>query len=168
MPKALIAAFVLVLSSFVLGATLFREQVAHAAQGITATIVSPLDGAGNVAVHEQGTANVRILDGGVLTVAPRGARQTVQVFPVAAPGGKYSFIFPGGPIDASLISLTSMRGTGNVLLDSESGVTPLLFDTDGGNVVLPLTQPLTVDRILLSCSQGSAVSCAVQLNVVGR
>jgi hypothetical protein len=49
-----------VLLSLVLGATVFREPVAWAAQNVSATITGPLDGQGNVAVHEQGTANVSV------------------------------------------------------------------------------------------------------------
>jgi hypothetical protein len=42
----------------VLGATVFREPIAWAAQSVDTTIVGPLDN-GNVRVHEEGTANVR-------------------------------------------------------------------------------------------------------------
>jgi hypothetical protein len=62
MRRALIPALLLVLLSVVLGATVFREPVAWAAQAVDATIIGPLDGNGNVRVHEQGTANVRVTD----------------------------------------------------------------------------------------------------------
>jgi hypothetical protein len=58
MRQALIPAFLLVLGSAVLGATVLREPVAWAAQAVSASIISPLDSHGNVAVHEQGTARV--------------------------------------------------------------------------------------------------------------
>ena len=48
------------LLSLVLGATVFSQPVAWAAQSVSATIIGPLDGQGNVAVHEQGTANVSV------------------------------------------------------------------------------------------------------------
>ena len=45
----------------VLGATIFREPVAWAAQSLGVTILGPLDASGNVAVHEQGTAAVTVM-----------------------------------------------------------------------------------------------------------
>jgi hypothetical protein len=48
------------LLSLVLGATVFSAPIAWAAQSVSATITGPLDGQGNVAVHEQGTANVSV------------------------------------------------------------------------------------------------------------
>lgn len=50
------------LLSLVLGATVFREQAAWAAQAVDARIVGPLDAQGNVKVHEQGTAAIRSAD----------------------------------------------------------------------------------------------------------
>jgi hypothetical protein len=58
MKRALIPACLLVFGSLVLGATLFKEPVAWAAQAVDAKIIGPLDGNGNVKVHEQGTAQV--------------------------------------------------------------------------------------------------------------
>jgi hypothetical protein len=49
----------LLLGATILGSTVLREPIARAAQSLDATIVGPLDGQGNVKVHEQGTANVR-------------------------------------------------------------------------------------------------------------
>ena len=46
--------------SVVLGATVFREPIAWAAQSVEARIVGPLDGQGNVKVQEQGTPTVKI------------------------------------------------------------------------------------------------------------
>jgi hypothetical protein len=50
----------LVAGATVLGSTVLRESVANAAQIVGATIIGPLDANGNVAVHEQGTATVRV------------------------------------------------------------------------------------------------------------
>src|SRR5712691_8653566 len=73
MRKAVIPAFLLLLGSFILGATVFREQVAHAAQAVLPVLVTNdasnpvrvheqnLDLSGNIKVHEQGTANVRVV-----------------------------------------------------------------------------------------------------------
>jgi len=57
MRKALIPALLLVLVSVVLGATVFREQVAQAAATLMVREQN-LDANGNIKVHEQGTATV--------------------------------------------------------------------------------------------------------------
>ena len=71
MRKALIPAFLLLLGSTVLGATVLREPIARAAAPISSVFVSndaahpvpvrdqSIDANGNVKVHEQGTAAVR-------------------------------------------------------------------------------------------------------------
>jgi hypothetical protein len=48
----------LLFGATILGATVFSEPVAWAAQSVDANIISPLDN-GNVKVHEEGTASVR-------------------------------------------------------------------------------------------------------------
>jgi hypothetical protein len=52
----------LVLSATFLSATVLSGPIASAAQSVSATITGPLDGQGNVKVHEQGTADVRSTD----------------------------------------------------------------------------------------------------------
>jgi hypothetical protein len=71
----------LVLGAGILGATVLREPIARAAQTVDATIIGPLDGQGNVAVHEQGTANVRASQSGDWSVRDRdsGALQPYTV-----------------------------------------------------------------------------------------
>jgi hypothetical protein len=59
MKKTLIPALVLVLTSVVLGATVFREQVARAAPGIQDVFVTNSTRE-PVPVHEQGTADVNV------------------------------------------------------------------------------------------------------------
>ncbi len=66
---------VLLVVSLVLATTVFREPIASAAQGVASTIISPLDGSGYVAVHEQGTANVAV------TNFPATQRVSVANFP---------------------------------------------------------------------------------------
>jgi hypothetical protein len=58
MRRAIIPALLLVLVSVVLGATVFREQVAHAAATLMVREANT-DAQGNIRVHEQGTANVQ-------------------------------------------------------------------------------------------------------------
>ena len=47
-------------ASVALGSTVFKEQVAWAAQAVDANIIGPLDGNGNIRVHEQGTVASQI------------------------------------------------------------------------------------------------------------
>jgi hypothetical protein len=56
----LVGALVLIGAGVALGTTVFREGMAHAAQLVSAEIVSPLDARGNVKVHEQGIADVNV------------------------------------------------------------------------------------------------------------
>jgi hypothetical protein len=58
-PKWLVATLIVV-GATILGATVFREPIAYAAQTVDATIIGPLDGQGNVKVHEQGIADVHV------------------------------------------------------------------------------------------------------------
>jgi hypothetical protein len=51
----------LVLGAAFLASTVLSGPIASAAQSVSATITGPLDGQGNVKVHEQGTANVSVV-----------------------------------------------------------------------------------------------------------
>jgi hypothetical protein len=53
-----LAVALLLLAATILGATVLREPIAQAAQLVDSNIVGPLDGNGNIKVHEQGTALV--------------------------------------------------------------------------------------------------------------
>jgi len=60
MRRALIPAVLLLLASFVLGATVFRERVAVAAAAVMpVSIVSPVDAQGNVKVRQQGVVRTQ-------------------------------------------------------------------------------------------------------------
>jgi hypothetical protein len=76
--KLLFIGSLLVLSA-VLGATVFREPVAWAAQAVDAHITN-LDANGNIRVHEQGTANVAVQGTPSVTVSG-----TAKVQPVETP-----------------------------------------------------------------------------------
>jgi hypothetical protein len=73
MRRAIIPALLLVLVSVVLGATVFREQVAHAA-AVLLVREQNTDAQGNIKVHEQGMA----------TVSVAGPVQTHPVIPARA------------------------------------------------------------------------------------
>ena len=156
-----------VLAGVVLAATVFREEVAYAAQAVNATIVGPLDGGGNIKVHEQGTANVNVTNSG-LSVTPQLASKTFKTELNAGAGGETAQTFP--TIDASLITVT-WAGSGSLRIRNGSN---LLFELVSGgnagevatrdNVVLPFTLLLSVDTVFLECD----TDCAVSVSVVGR
>ena len=82
----------------VLGATIFREPVAWAAQSLGVTILGPLDASGNVAVHEQGTAAVTVTNASV----PVHEQGTVP----AAQSGAWHMSIDGTPKVASADATT--------------------------------------------------------------
>ncbi len=94
MRQALIAVFVLVVGSTVLGTTVFREPLADAAGGIPSILVANkpsepvpvqeqnLDANGDIKVHEQGVANVNV--NGVVTTQ---AAEPAHSFSLAEAGG---------------------------------------------------------------------------------
>jgi hypothetical protein len=61
----------LVVGATILGATVLREPIARAAQTVDANIIGPLDGNGNVKVHEQGTASVNAAQTGTWSTRDR-------------------------------------------------------------------------------------------------
>jgi hypothetical protein len=85
-----------VLLSVVLGATVFREQVAWAAQAVDATIIGPLDSNGNVKVHEQGTAAVNVTNR--VSIAPES--------PITNGGGRRSI--PSGLNQLETVTATAL------------------------------------------------------------
>lgn len=99
----------LLVGAMVLGASVLREPIASAAQSVSSTIVGPLDGNGNVAVHEQGTANVNVTNSTVpvheqgtsnVAVTNGPATQPVEVSDAfqltGSSGEKFSYTVPGG------------------------------------------------------------------------
>jgi hypothetical protein len=64
----------LMLGAAILASTVLSGPIASAAQSVSATITGPLDGQGNVKVHEQGTANVNVLG----NVSTQGAIPATQ------------------------------------------------------------------------------------------
>jgi hypothetical protein len=73
----------LVMGATILCVTVLSGSIATAAQAVSATITGPLDGQGNIKVHEQGTANVNVV-GNVPTQEGIPATQfsrRVSVFP---------------------------------------------------------------------------------------
>jgi hypothetical protein len=160
----------------VLGTTVFRADLAQAtglAQSVTVdnTAANPvpvreqnLDRAGNIKVHEQETASVHV-ENTSLAVAPLAATSFLSE-PVSAPASdvhQVSF----SAIHASLITIRGLTGAADHV-SFRHGIDPVLnfigFEA-GDQIVLPLTQPVTVDSFLIACAPASG--CAAEFNVIG-
>ena len=89
MRRVLPPALLLLVSSAILGATVFREQVAWAAQLVDANVTN-VDKNGNIKVHEQGTARVQEQRLPFMQIRGRAILdgQRTQRFEVAVPDGK--------------------------------------------------------------------------------
>jgi hypothetical protein len=164
MRRALFPAILVLLLSTVLGATVFREPIAWAAQTVDATIIGPLDNNGNVKVHEQGTA----------TVAPAPATKFHAGGFSIAENSSATITFSQGRILASLVEVANAEE--DVFLVFKDGTTPVLVlggtnasvnapGTDGHD--LTLTQPIPMDRVEVRCGSNGGNPCKVELNVVG-
>jgi hypothetical protein len=174
--RATIGALGLVLVGVVLGATVFRADIAQAtglSQSVTVenTAANPvpvreqnLDRAGNIAVHEQGTAHVQV-ENTSLAVAPQAATRSVSEPVSAAASDVHQVSFPA--IQASLITIRGLTGAADHVTFRHGADTILYFIgfEAGDQIVLPLTQPVTVSSFLIACV--AAADCAAEFNVIG-
>jgi stage V sporulation protein SpoVS len=105
------------LLSLVLGATVFREPIAWAAQSVSATIAGPLDSHGNVAVHEMGTAAVH--EQADTQLVATGTITANNSLNVDISGYREVRISTGPPICSSgdLLVAEAVEGGGTYLLD---------------------------------------------------
>ena len=112
----------IVLLSVVLGATVLREPVAWAASNLNVTIIGPLDGDGNVKVHDQGTVTVA----GSVEVTNDPPTQVVLRSPTSGDqvlaGSPRFYIFDTTALSAVRVGFSSLSGTENcqveVIIDS--------------------------------------------------
>jgi hypothetical protein len=86
----------LVVGALVLGATVLREPIANAAQSVDANIIGPLDGQGNLKVHEQGTAAVEVANLASDPVPVRDAGPTPEPVQIIFDNGQGSYQVPTG------------------------------------------------------------------------
>lgn len=174
MRKALLPAFLLVLGSAVLGATVLREPIANAGQQIANVFVTNdaahpvpvrdqnVDAGGNLKVHEQGTADVNV---------------TNTSLPVAEPvitdgggawssgGGEPSTPFP--TVSATALSIHMTTGAGGVQFLYQGHVVahflgPSAILPGQSDIDLALTRPIEFDQLVCFGSlAGPGGSCAV-------
>jgi hypothetical protein len=161
MKKALVPALLLVLGSVVLGATVFPTPLATAAGGIPSMFVAndnqhPLpveernvDAAGNIKVHEQGTADVNVTNatlpmappqpvtGGGGGIAPALTCPVLEVLPV--------------PVTATALQLAWSSGIQALRLRLSNSFVAEFWGPartgDPSPLVLPLTRPVTFDVV---------------------
>lgn len=135
--NVILGGLVIIAASMVLGSTVFREDVAQAAQAILPVREQNVDADGNIKVHEQGT-----------------------VAPITG-GGQSGFTYVGDesvfpqPVTASALIITLSGGArelvlyqGDFLNDSLVGRFPGPPATYGANttISLALTRPVKFDR----------------------
>jgi len=127
-----------------LGATVLREPTATAAQTVGATIVGPLDAAGNVKVHEQGTASVASADETQLLLERRfsdaGQSETLDVSAYRTIRVSFSDCgrADGSPVYLDLYELTPAGGRYPVdrITPSCGGELSRTFDVPGRTIQL--------------------------------
>jgi hypothetical protein len=171
-----IGALLLVCVGVVLGATVFRSDIAQAtglSQSVTVenTAANPvpvreqnLDRAGNIKVHEQETARVHV-ENTSLAVAPQAATRFLSEPVSAAASEVHQVSFSA--IQASLITIRGLTGAADHV-SFHHGIDQVLYFIGfeaGDQIVLPLTQPVTVDSFLIACAAASG--CAAEFNVIG-
>jgi hypothetical protein len=183
MRRAIIPALLLVLVSVVLGATVFRGQVAQAAQSISATIVGPLDAQGNVKVHEQGTAAVHEQG----TVGIRSANDEVSIVGSNFGNGCDQFTFYTVPAGKTLVleyigavvnGIDATRAFGRILFNVANGIEQLPFvfqsqipnwltASEAVHVAVPAGTALAFDGTLRDSSGGFLANCGFNISLGG-
>jgi hypothetical protein len=139
MRRVLIPTVGLLLCSAVLGATVFREQVANAAQNIMPVRVMNT-AAEPVPVSQQGTANVNVTNASLTVAAPTpvtGGGQRLQV-----DSGNTASV---SPITASALVIHFRNGATEIIL-IRNGAFAARFPGPGP-LVLALTRPVAFDQV---------------------
>jgi hypothetical protein len=165
-------AVLIILAGMVMGATVFREQVAQAALAVLSVkVVNP--STSPVPVHEQGTANVNVTNPATspVPVAPQGT-QNVNVTNGSLTVGAPAAVTSGGQrlqVDSgSTTDIGSAMKASALVIVFRNGATDVIFRRNGeiaarfpapGPIVLGLTQPISFDA--LQCSGPAAGFCDV-------
>jgi hypothetical protein len=157
--QAGIGALLLLCVGIVLGATVFRADIAQAtglAQSVTVnnTASNPvpvreqnLDGSGSIKVHEQGTANVNVTNSSLTVASPAPITDGAIVVGIPCPAG-FNF---GGSVVASALTFHLSAGVENVTL--RTGNNSIAYTAVGpglggpADVNLALDRPISFDTI---------------------
>jgi hypothetical protein len=165
-----------------LGSTVLRDGIANAAQSVGATITGPLDSSGDVAVHEQGTANVSVTNTSLPvsgTVAVAATTRELLDTPTGGVGVQAGFGAGIGSVDVSPFSqvrvAADQRGGANcnnvvlhIDLEGTAGPGYRLFDADlcQGDVNTVFVIPGT--KLDLFVTDNGDFNDAVDVTVWGR
>jgi hypothetical protein len=177
MKKAIIPAFLLVLGSTVLGATVLQERLAWAAPPLPSVFVTNdaanpvpareqnVDADGNIKVHEQGTADVNVTNTSLPVEPPEpvaGGSGSVILF---CPSDEVVFQFPRAATAIQVAWSEPAFGPVSLRL-GQLEVVQLLGPDDTGDrhLVLPLTRAVAFNRIV--CFQNS--TGAVRVSWIGN
>lgn len=177
----------LLIGATILGATVLREPIASAAQGVSANITSPLDANGNVAVHEKGTANVNVTNDPVHVSGTVNVNGTTRRLLATPPDGLFlPPQHPNVPLGtigtaslsqvriaadgrdctdgASLhVALTDAAGPSRELLDAD-----LNFGTSGPAVVSRLFDVPGTELSVSVANNSQEFGCTVDVTVWGH
>jgi hypothetical protein len=174
MRRAIIPALLLVLVSVVLGATVFRERVAHAAATLMVREQNT-DANRNIKVHEQGTADVRVTGGAVdvgSTPVATELRQDTNT------GLGTHVCFSNSPIVASSLALSAIGNSASFEFRA-GGACDQNGNYEGGHTVfaldvatdtslsIPLHDRLLVNDATVDCG-GFNISCTWSYALVGQ
>jgi hypothetical protein len=148
MRRAVLAGVLLVLCSLVLGATVFREQVAQAAQAILPVKVVN-DSSEPVPVSQQGTANVNVTNSSLSVALPAPVTGGGQRLTVDA--GQTANV---DVITASALVIQFRNGATEIILRHSPGFASARFPGPGP-LVLALTRPIAFDAVQCGGPDGS-------------
>jgi hypothetical protein len=171
MKKALIPAFLLVLGSTVLGATVLQEQLAWAAPPLPSVFVandaaSPVpareqnvDAAGNIKVHEQGTADVNVTNTSLSVASPRPVTGGSKTLGIGCP----SESLQPEPIVASALQIAWVGGGATTVELTLGGSLVTRFigpgiSGDTSSLVFSLTRPIAFNKIECFGADGVVIS----------
>lgn len=154
MRKALIPAFLLVLGSVILGATVLREPLAKAATPFTNVIVGNTS-SNPVPVDEQGTADVKVTNSSLPVNVTNSSLNVAQQPPITG-GGSDAAVGEGdtnsffGTVTASAIDIHMAATAQDVeLANNGSPVAEFYGPASGGSsdIALALVRPITFDSL---------------------
>jgi hypothetical protein len=129
-----------------------------------AFITDPVDPANQARVDADGNLQVT---GDINSMQPVATSSRNETFDVAAQGFEQRDI---EPIDASLITVTGGQNSVGLFFSNADGV-GFRLEAQGGNTVgsfvtFPLTQPIPIDHLAVTCFNQSS-SCSFEIDIVG-
>jgi len=155
----------LLVGASVLGATVLREPIAHAASPFENVIVANTKD-NPVPVAEQGTVNANITNSRV-AVGPAVAAKTASLSPITAAAlSAVNRPLTSGTVNASLVEIQFDFGGGLLSFLDASNHPVLQFRVGAGHdLVLPLAEAVEIRSVSLFCD--SLGACGAWINIVG-